>query len=211
MTLVVLLDLEDAANTIIRWWRPFYARLVEIRKNRWVRISISLSLCLTLNPSPSSAISKCNHYSKKLARIQAPVHAATRYTRKATFCWKTNLQSQVQSQSCVGLFVAITHTHLNYLCPFRSQLLRISAAFVIQRAWRNTQQKRIRARKVKTKHLAATKIQAAWNGFWVRSHTSLRFSYGEVVFLVAVRRNLYNCHFIIKMYRPCGIVCPKSQ
>ncbi|KAJ3345005.1 hypothetical protein HDU91_007491, partial [Kappamyces sp. JEL0680] len=30
-----MLDLESAVNTIIRWWRPFYARLVEIRRNRW--------------------------------------------------------------------------------------------------------------------------------------------------------------------------------
>ena len=31
------IDLEEASNVIIHWWRPFYSRLVEIRKNRWVR------------------------------------------------------------------------------------------------------------------------------------------------------------------------------
>jgi hypothetical protein len=29
-------DLEKAANTIIHWWRPLFARLVEIRRSRWV-------------------------------------------------------------------------------------------------------------------------------------------------------------------------------
>jgi hypothetical protein len=48
-------------------------------------------------------------------------------------------------------------------------LLEISAAYVIQRAWRAALQKRIRARKVRTKNLAAVKIQAAWKGYWVRS------------------------------------------
>lgn len=93
----------------------------------------------------------------------------------------------------------------------RKQLLQICAAYVIQRAWRTTINRRIRLRKIRIKHLAATKIQALWKGFWVQSHIALRFSYGEVVFLMAVRRSLANCHFILKMYRPCGIVCPKPE
>lgn len=39
----------------------------------------------------------------------------------------------------------------------------------------------------------------------------LRFTYGEAVFLTAVCRSLRNCHFILKMYKPCGIVCPKRE
>jgi hypothetical protein len=33
-------DLEAAVNVIIRWWRPFYARLVEIRKERTVKKAV---------------------------------------------------------------------------------------------------------------------------------------------------------------------------
>jgi hypothetical protein len=55
--------------------------------------------------------------------------------------------------------------------------------------------------------LAAIKIQSVWCGFWIRSHTELRFSYGEAIFLSAVCKNLRLAHFILKMYRPCGIVC----
>ncbi|KAJ2999525.1 hypothetical protein HDV02_002672 [Globomyces sp. JEL0801] len=91
------------------------------------------------------------------------------------------------------------------------KLKRLCAAYRIQRAWRNYTRKRIMLQKVKTRHLAATKIQANWKGFWVRTHSTLRFSYGEVIFLLAVRQSLVNCHFILKMYRPCGIVCPKVE
>ncbi|KAI8899147.1 hypothetical protein BC833DRAFT_587015 [Globomyces pollinis-pini] len=91
------------------------------------------------------------------------------------------------------------------------KLKRLCAAYHIQRAWRNYTRKRIMLQKVKTRHLAATKIQANWKGFWVRTHSTLRFSYGEVIFLLAVRQSLVNCHFILKMYRPCGIVCPKVE
>ena len=88
-------------------------------------------------------------------------------------------------------------------------MIIVCAAFVIQKAFRNYQRKKIMVQKVKTRHQAAVKIQAAWNGFWIRSRKkyttnfvlelSLRFSYGEVIFLIAVRKSLVNCHFILKV------------
>ena len=36
----------------------------------------------------------------------------------------------------------------------------------------------------------------------------LRCSYGESVFINAVYSGLAECHYIIKLYKPCGIVCP---
>ncbi|ORY38662.1 hypothetical protein BCR33DRAFT_754541 [Rhizoclosmatium globosum] len=96
------------------------------------------------------------------------------------------------------------------IAQHRGELLRIRAAYILQNAWRNFIQKRIRIEKIKTRHSAAARIQAFWKGYWVRSHVHLRFSYGEAVFLIAVCKAFRNCHFILKMYRPCGIVCPKS-
>ncbi|KAL2916170.1 hypothetical protein HK105_204261 [Polyrhizophydium stewartii] len=93
----------------------------------------------------------------------------------------------------------------------RHNLLEIRGAYVLQNAWRNKLQRRIRAEKVKTRNKAATRIQSLWRGFWVRSHTPLRFTYGEAVFLTAVCKALRQSHFILKMYRPCGIVCPKPE
>ena len=36
----------------------------------------------------------------------------------------------------------------------------------------------------------------------------MRCSYGESVFLNAVYNGLAECHYILKLYKPCGIVCP---
>lgn len=40
---------------------------------------------------------------------------------------------------------------------------------------------------------------------------SIRFSYGQAVFLNAVCKGLRVSHFILKMYRPCRIVCPRDR
>ncbi len=181
------IDLVHAVNTIIQWWRPFYARLVEIRRNRWVSkhsLNLISKLRMLWSFSEAGEVTLC---AQSFGKMSGP-------------SWD---ESGFRSSSS-GSFTSIYR---------RKQILQLSATYVIQRAWRNTLQKRIRARKVKTKNLAAIKIQAAWKGFWVRSRklatltldTTLRFSYGEAVFLTAVRRNLYACHFILKMYRPCGI------
>lgn len=105
-----------------------------------------------------------------------------------------------------------------FVCRAKENLVQIAAAYTIQRAWRKMLERRIRIEKIETKNCAGVKIQAAWKGFWVRSRnhrlivdTSSRFSYGEVIFLLAVRRNLATCHFILKTYRPSGIVCPRSK
>ncbi|KAI8810375.1 hypothetical protein BJ742DRAFT_202319 [Cladochytrium replicatum] len=91
----------------------------------------------------------------------------------------------------------------------RHQLIKVKGVYVLQTAWRQFQVKRVRADKFKIRNRAAARIQAVWKGFWVRSHVHLRFSYGEAIFLSAVCRALRQCHFILKMYKPCGIVCPK--
>ncbi|KAI8921425.1 hypothetical protein DFJ77DRAFT_163161 [Powellomyces hirtus] len=93
----------------------------------------------------------------------------------------------------------------------RKELLRIHGAYIIQSGWRSYLHKRVRAEKVRTRHRAAARIQALWKGYWVRSHIHLRFSYGEAIFLTAVCRSLRTSHFILKMYRPCGIVCPRRE
>jgi hypothetical protein len=59
--------------------------------------------------------------------------------------------------------------------------------------------------------LAAIRIQRLWRGFWIRCQTDLRFNYGESIFLYAVCNNLVTSHFILKMYKPCGIVCPQRK
>lgn len=59
--------------------------------------------------------------------------------------------------------------------------------------------------------MASARIQALWKGYWTRSHILTRFSYGQAIYLTAVRKGLKNSHFILKMYRPCGLVCPKSD
>ncbi|KAI9205006.1 uncharacterized protein BJ171DRAFT_458658 [Polychytrium aggregatum] len=93
----------------------------------------------------------------------------------------------------------------------REELFRIRGAYILQNAWRAFLVKRVRSDKIKTRNRAAARIQAFWKGYWVRSHIHLRFSYGESVFLNAVQRAMKNCHFIIKMYKPCGIVCPRRD
>ncbi|KAJ3204434.1 hypothetical protein HK099_001163 [Clydaea vesicula] len=93
----------------------------------------------------------------------------------------------------------------------RKELFKIHSAYVLQNAWRAYIQRRILNEKIKTRNSAGSRIQALWRGFWVRSHTHMRFSYGEAVFLSAVCKALRSCHFIPKMYRCCGIVCPKES
>jgi hypothetical protein len=101
------------------------------------------------------------------------------------------------------------------------ELFRVRAAYILQSAWRNYVQRRIRTEKIRTRNRAAAKLQALWKGYWVRSRKfsalsyhrlklikpsifldiHLRFTYGEAVFLTAVCKALRNCHFILKMYR----------
>ncbi|KAI9190216.1 hypothetical protein H9P43_001649 [Blastocladiella emersonii ATCC 22665] len=97
------------------------------------------------------------------------------------------------------------------LVRHRTGLLQLHAAIRIQSMWREIRMRRVRAQKIRTRHAAATRLQALWKGYWVRSHIHLRFDYGESVFLTAVCKNLRNAHFILKMYKPCGIVCPKRE
>ncbi|KAI9224109.1 hypothetical protein BC828DRAFT_374299 [Blastocladiella britannica] len=93
----------------------------------------------------------------------------------------------------------------------RASLLKLHAALRIQNIWREYRMRRVRAKKIQTRHAAATRLQALWKGYWIRSHIHLRFDYGESVFLSAVGKNLRAAHFILKMYKPCGIVCPKRD
>ncbi|KAI8848939.1 hypothetical protein BC829DRAFT_425405 [Chytridium lagenaria] len=97
------------------------------------------------------------------------------------------------------------------LTRHRQFLFRVRAAYILQKTWRHYRTRKIRNDKIRTRNRAAAKIQALWKGYWVRSHVHLRFTYGEAVFLTAVCKALRNCHFIVKMYRPCGIVCPKRD
>lgn len=98
-----------------------------------------------------------------------------------------------------------------YVAKHRKELIRVRAAYILQNAWRSRRQRKVRSDKIKTRNTAAAHLQAFWKGYWVRSHIHLRFSYGESVFLTAVCKNLRSCSFILKMYRPCGIVCPKTR
>ncbi|KAI8914438.1 hypothetical protein EDD86DRAFT_186711 [Gorgonomyces haynaldii] len=93
----------------------------------------------------------------------------------------------------------------------RETLFRMQAAYKIQRWFRQNMERKILLQKARTRNMAATRLQALWRGFWVRSHTALRFTYGEAIFLTAVYKALKQAHFILKMYRPCGIVCPKPE
>ncbi|ORZ33671.1 hypothetical protein BCR44DRAFT_1195279 [Catenaria anguillulae PL171] len=97
------------------------------------------------------------------------------------------------------------------LVRHRVILLRVHAAMRIQTIWREFRMRRVRAQKIRTRNAAATRIQALWKGYWIRSHIHLRFDYGESVFLSAVCKNLRAAHFIPKMYKPCGIVCPRRD
>lgn len=90
-------------------------------------------------------------------------------------------------------------------------LLKIAAVYKLQRWARKYLRKKIRAQKLRTRALASIKIQSVWRGFWARSQIELRFTYGEAIFLSAVCKNLRQSHFILKMYRPCGIVCPQRK
>ncbi|KXS13535.1 hypothetical protein M427DRAFT_369481 [Gonapodya prolifera JEL478] len=91
----------------------------------------------------------------------------------------------------------------------RSDLAKYHGAFVLQRAWRNYQIKRVRSQKIKIRNMAATRIQSLWRGYWIRSHIHLRFSYGESVFLFGISKALKQCNYMLKLFKPTGIVCPK--
>ncbi|KAH9253017.1 hypothetical protein BASA81_009022 [Batrachochytrium salamandrivorans] len=93
----------------------------------------------------------------------------------------------------------------------RHSLLEIQSTYVLQRAWRRVLQHRVQIGKTTARNKAAMRVQSLWRGYWVRSHTPLRFTYGEAVFLMAVCKALRHSHFILKMYKPCGIVCPKPD
>ncbi|TPX41026.1 hypothetical protein SeMB42_g05767 [Synchytrium endobioticum] len=88
----------------------------------------------------------------------------------------------------------------------RHELLRVRAVLMLQSAWRAYRVRKIAHDSNKIRHKAATRIQAAFKGYWVRRHIHLRFTYGESVFLAAVCRALRNCHYILRAYRPCALV-----
>ena len=71
--------------------------------------------------------------------------------------------------------------------------------------------KKVQNEKKKVRNIAASRIQALWKGFWTRCHVLTKFSYGQAIYLNAVRKGLKNSYFILKMYKPCGLVCPKSE
>ncbi|KAJ3412016.1 hypothetical protein HDV05_001397 [Chytridiales sp. JEL 0842] len=54
----------------------------------------------------------------------------------------------------------------------RHELFRVRAAYILQNAWRNYVQRRIKAEKIKTRNKATAKIQALWKGYWVRSQAA---------------------------------------
>ncbi|KAJ3097483.1 hypothetical protein HDU97_004850 [Phlyctochytrium planicorne] len=116
---------------------------------------------------------------------------------------------RMQEQPKFKAFTEVT-AFVKFFDPMQ-QLFRVRAAYILQKSWRNYRTRKIRNEKIRTRNRAAAKIQALWKGYWVRSHVHLRFTYGEAVFLTAVCKALRNCHFIVKMYRPCGIVCPKRE
>ena len=93
----------------------------------------------------------------------------------------------------------------------RKQLFEFQSAYVLQNAWRSFIAKKVQGEKKKIRNIAASRIQALWKGFWTRAHALSMFSYGQAVYLAAVRKGLKNSHFILKAYKPCGLVCPKSE
>ena len=107
----------------------------------------------------------------------------------------------------------------------RHNLLEIRSVYILQKAWRRVLQRRIEAEKLNTRHKAIKRIQSLWRGYWIRSRkfvsnefksfffvdTTLRFTYGQAVFITAVCKALRSSHFILKMYKPCGIVCPRLE
>jgi len=96
----------------------------------------------------------------------------------------------------------------NIMLEKRQGLVILSSAYKIQKTWREYQAKKIRSIKIDTRNKAATKIQALWKGYHTRIMFHLRSSYGESVFINAVYIGLVDCHYILKLYKPCGIVCP---
>ncbi|TPX34508.1 hypothetical protein SmJEL517_g02865 [Synchytrium microbalum] len=88
----------------------------------------------------------------------------------------------------------------------RHELLRVRAALQLQAAWRVYKVRKMRRDSSKIRHKAATRIQAAFKGYWVRRHIHLRFTYGESVFLAAVCRALRHCHYLLRAYKPCALV-----
>ncbi|ORX51090.1 hypothetical protein BCR36DRAFT_351617 [Piromyces finnis] len=96
----------------------------------------------------------------------------------------------------------------NTMIKKRQALIVLSSVYKIQKAWKDYQARKIRAIKIDTRNKAATKIQALWKGYQTRILFHLHCSYGESVFLNAVYSGLAECHYILKLYKPCGIVCP---
>jgi hypothetical protein len=97
------------------------------------------------------------------------------------------------------------------IASHRHELFKFQSVYVLQNAWRSVIAKKVRSEKKKVRNIAASRIQALWKGYWTRAHILSRFSYGQAVYLSAVRKGLKNSHFILKMYKPCGLVCPKSD
>jgi hypothetical protein len=52
---------------------------------------------------------------------------------------------------------------------YREGLFEIHGAYVLQNAWKVVLAKRVKANKIKTRNMAAARIQALWKGYWTRS------------------------------------------
>eukprot|EP01135_Chromosphaera_perkinsii_P012212 Nk52_evm31s2612 gene=Nk52_evmTU31s2612 len=68
----------------------------------------------------------------------------------------------------------------------RAQLETHRAAYKIQNWWRTGNIRRLYKRKRELRRHAATRIQACYKGYLVRSYTRVNYSYGQAVFLEAV-------------------------
>jgi len=96
----------------------------------------------------------------------------------------------------------------NYMSKNKDLLLLLVSVYRIQKYWKDYKIRRVRTIKIETRNKAATKIQALWRGYHTRILFHLNSSYSESVFLNAVYAGLTECHYILKLYKPCGIVCP---
>lgn len=81
-------------------------------------------------------------------------------------------------KNCAQWAKQLQHTGTPYfkhtnIYTHRKELFEIRGAYILQNAWRSVMAKRVRSDKMKTRHLAAARIQALWKGFWTRSRMLL--------------------------------------
>lgn len=117
------------------------------------------------------------------------------------YCVRRRLHDQVREQLIIVAETTMKH---------RGGIDRMQAAYRIQKAWKKHCEYRILQNKIKTQHLAATRIRAVWMGYWVRVRLHTRFSYTQTLFLSGVRGALKKANFMLPKYKPTGLVCPKD-